>query len=130
MHTVAMNALDTLAGFIHDANVNTVKVTVQCFATVYPLLFRKMYATRQDLEYIICLLMSRGTLSVRCTQRNMQQQWDLLAQTKAKILEFVWQPHAPAGIKISAVKFMQRVILVQTRGPNDPRVCYRLFRGA
>ena len=41
---MALNALDTLAGLIHDANVNTVKVAVQCFATVYPLLFRKMYA--------------------------------------------------------------------------------------
>lgn len=61
MHTVATNALDTLAGLIHDASVNTVKVTVQCFATIYPLLFRKMYATRQDPEYISRFAYMRGT---------------------------------------------------------------------
>lgn len=59
MHTVAMDALDTLAGLIHDSNVNTVKVTIQCFATVYPLLFRKMYATRQDLNIFVAYM--RGT---------------------------------------------------------------------
>ncbi|KIP10039.1 hypothetical protein PHLGIDRAFT_28714 [Phlebiopsis gigantea 11061_1 CR5-6] len=96
---LALNALDTLAGLIHDANVNTVKVAVQCFATVYPLLFRKI-----------------------CTQRNMQLQWDLLTQTKTKILDLVWAPSTPLGIKISSIKFMQRVILVQTRGPSDPRL--------
>lgn len=32
------------------------------------------------------------------------------------------------GVKLSAMKFMQRVILVQTRGVSDPRVVfYSLF---
>lgn len=51
--------------------------------------------------------------------------WDLLSQAKMKILEFVWSQHAPSGVKLAAIKFMQRVILVQTRGVNDPRV--RMF---
>ena len=53
---MALNALETLAGLIHDANVNTVKVAIQCFATVYPLLFRKMYANYPHLVQYICLL--------------------------------------------------------------------------
>ena len=59
----------------------------------------------------------------RCVNRSNRKPWDILTQAKARILEFVWAPHVNAGLRISAVKFMQRVILVQTRGINDPRVC-------
>ena len=34
----------------------------------------------------------------------------------------VYAQHTPAGIRIAAIKFMQKVILVQTRGVTDPRV--------
>ena len=37
--TVADQSLEILAGLLNDRNVNTVKVTVQCFPTVYALLF-------------------------------------------------------------------------------------------
>lgn len=40
---MASQSLETLAGLLHDSNQNTVKVTVQCFATVYALLFRVLY---------------------------------------------------------------------------------------
>ncbi|GBE86574.1 hypothetical protein SCP_0904530 [Sparassis crispa] len=96
---LASQSLETLTALLNDANTNTVKVVVQCFATVYALLFRAM-----------------------CANRNMRQQWDVLTQAKARILELVWAPHVNSGVKFAAVKFMQKVILVQTRGISDPRL--------
>ena len=34
----------------------------------------------------------------------------------------MWAPDAQAGVQFAAVKFLQRVILVQSRGVADPRV--------
>ncbi|KZT10059.1 uncharacterized protein LAESUDRAFT_673791 [Laetiporus sulphureus 93-53] len=96
---LAAQSLETLTGLLNDPNPTTVKVTVECFATVYALLFRML-----------------------CSNRNARQQWDMLSQAKTRILEFVWAPHVSASIRFAAVKFMQRVILVQTRGNNDPRL--------
>ena len=39
---VADQSLETLAGLLNDGNINTVKVVVQCFPTVYALLFRTL----------------------------------------------------------------------------------------
>jgi symplekin len=54
----------------------------------------------------------------------MRSQWDTLVQCKARILEFVSSPHTNGGVRLSAVKFMQRLILVETRGVSDPRVLF------
>ena len=59
---------------------------------------------------------------LRCSNRNYRQQWDVLNGAKTRILEMVYAQHTPAGVRIAAIKFMQRVILVQTRGVTDPRV--------
>ncbi|EPQ56463.1 hypothetical protein GLOTRDRAFT_59735 [Gloeophyllum trabeum ATCC 11539] len=96
---LASQSVETLAGLLNDPNPNSVKLVVQCFATVYPLLFR-----------------------VLCTNRNLRQMWDVLSQAKARILDFVRAAGVPMGIKLASVKFMQRVILVQTRGVADPRL--------
>lgn len=58
----------------------------------------------------------------RCISRSPRQQWDTLVQCKAQIMEFVWSPTTGGGIKLSAVKFMQRMIVLMTRGVSDPRV--------
>lgn len=60
---------------------------------------------------------------IRCTHRAPRQQWDLLSQCKNRILELMWSPTVNSGMKLSAVKFIQKVVLVQTRGVSDPRVC-------
>ncbi|OBZ73776.1 Symplekin [Grifola frondosa] len=91
---VASQSLETLAGLLNDPNLNTVKVVVQCFPTVYALLFRML-----------------------CANRNMRQQWDVLNHAKSRILEFVWSPHTSNGVKLSAVKFMQRL-----QNKNDPNL--------
>lgn len=62
------------------------------------------------------------TCACRCSNRNYRQQWDTLAAAKTRILEFVWSPHLNLGVKLAAIKFAQRVVLVQTRGISDPRV--------
>jgi hypothetical protein len=58
----------------------------------------------------------------RCSNRNYRQQWDVLNSAKSRILEILYAQHTPAGVRIAAIKFMQKVILVQTRGATDPRV--------
>ena len=42
VHAVADQSLEVLAGLLNDGNVGTVKVVVQCFPTVYALLFRTL----------------------------------------------------------------------------------------
>ncbi|KZT65655.1 hypothetical protein DAEQUDRAFT_696939 [Daedalea quercina L-15889] len=96
---LASQSVETLAALLHDSNPSTVKVSIQCFATVYPLLFRML-----------------------CTNRNARDLWLALSQAKARILEFVWAPNVNHGIEFAAIKFMQRAILVQTRGISDPRL--------
>ncbi|KZV71528.1 hypothetical protein PENSPDRAFT_751633 [Peniophora sp. CONT] len=97
---LASQSLDTLAGLLVDPTPRIVKVAVQAFASIYPLLFMAL-----------------------CQNRNARPQWETLNASKARILNFVWttQPVA-AGVRLAAVKFMQRVILVQTRGVADPRL--------
>lgn len=62
----------------------------------------------------------------RCTNRTHRQEWDILCQARSRILDFVASPTVNNGVKLSAVKFMQRVILLQTRGVSDPRVAIPL----
>ncbi|THH09925.1 hypothetical protein EW145_g1681 [Phellinidium pouzarii] len=96
---IASQSLDVLAGVLQDPNPATVKTVIQCFGTVYPLLFRYL-----------------------CTNRALRAMWDTLAACKARILEMVRSSTATSGPKLAALKFMQRVILVQTRGVSDPRL--------
>lgn len=60
----------------------------------------------------------------RCTNRQHRTTWDSLTACKTRILELVWSPTVSLGVKLAALKFMQRVILVQTRGVSDPRVSH------
>ena len=62
------------------------------------------------------------TSRYRCTNRSNPAAWNTLSNCKARILDMVWSSTASAGVKFSAVKFLQRVILVQTRSVSDPRV--------
>lgn len=65
---------------------------------------------------------SLSLLEHRCTNKNERLQWDTLSRAKSRIIEFMWAPNAHAGVQLAAVKFLQRVILVQSRGVADPRV--------
>ncbi|KAI0255985.1 Symplekin tight junction protein C terminal-domain-containing protein [Lactifluus subvellereus] len=96
---LALQSLDVLAALLNDANAWTVKVAVQTFAGVYPLLFRRL-----------------------CTNRNERLQWDTLTRAKTRIIELALAPNTQAGVQYAAIKFLQKVILVQSRGVADPRL--------
>ncbi|KAL0576456.1 hypothetical protein V5O48_005531 [Marasmius crinis-equi] len=96
---VSSQSLDTLAQLLHDPQPATVKVVVQCFATVYPLLFRFF-----------------------CNNKSNPSSWNTLSSCKETILRFTQSSEVSAGVKLVSLKFMQRTILVQTRGVFDPRL--------
>jgi len=58
----------------------------------------------------------------RCSNRNDAETWNKMVTIKSNILN-LWDI-APIGVRICCIKFVQRVILVQSRGITDPRVCY------
>ncbi|KAF9462864.1 Symplekin tight junction protein C terminal-domain-containing protein [Collybia nuda] len=98
---MSSQTLDTLVQLVDDPNPAIVKVVIQCLTTVYPLLFRFL-----------------------CTNRNNQSAWNTLTVCKSRIIDLVWSRSQPvnAGVRLSAMKFVQRVILVYTRGMSDPRL--------
>ncbi|KIK60366.1 hypothetical protein GYMLUDRAFT_43667 [Collybiopsis luxurians FD-317 M1] len=97
---LSSQTLDTLCQLLEDPNLSIVKVVIQCLSTVYPLLFRLL-----------------------CSTRNNPAMWTVLTNCKTKIIGFVASPGINTGVKISSLKFMQRVILVQVpQGISDPRL--------
>ncbi|KAG8760401.1 hypothetical protein FRC11_000462 [Ceratobasidium sp. 423] len=96
---IASSTLDAQVSLLNEPSTVYVKGAIHCLAASYPLLFR-----------------------VLCANRSARQQWDTLLAVKARILAFVDDASLPLGIRLSAIKFMQRAILVQTRGVNDPRL--------
>ncbi|KAJ6591683.1 Symplekin tight junction protein C terminal-domain-containing protein [Mycena vulgaris] len=96
---LASQNLDTLAQLLDDPNHLIVKVVVSCLTTVYPLLFRYL-----------------------CTNHSNPTAWATVSACKARILDFVWAPTTSNGVRFSSIKFLQRVILLQTRGISDPRL--------
>lgn len=120
MNIVATQSLDVLAGLLDDPSPANVKVVIQCFSTVYPMLFR-VWFVKYVLSYHVMIILTFCGLS-SCSNRALHQPWDTLSKAKTQILDLVTSSHASAGVKLSALKFMQRVILVQTRGVSDPRV--------
>ncbi|KXN86580.1 Symplekin [Leucoagaricus sp. SymC.cos] len=96
---MALQLLDPLAQLLGETDVHFVKVTIQCFTTVYPLLFRHL-----------------------CINRSNPNPWHTLTACKNRIIDLVWSTVVNAGVRLSAMKFAQRVVLVQTRGVQDPRL--------
>ncbi|KAJ7115848.1 Symplekin tight junction protein C terminal-domain-containing protein [Mycena epipterygia] len=96
---LASQTLDTLAQLLGDPNPLIIKVVVSSLTAVYPLLFRLL-----------------------CTNHSNPAAWNTLSACKTRILDFVWAPTTTNGVRFSSIKFLQRVILVQTRGISDPRL--------
>ncbi|KAG7093905.1 hypothetical protein E1B28_007543 [Marasmius oreades] len=96
---ISSQSLDTLAKLLHDSNAAIVKAVVQCFATMYPLLFRFF-----------------------CNNRSNPAGWHTLVTCKDTIIRFTQTPQVNLGVKLSSLKFTQRAILLQTRGAFDPRL--------
>ncbi|KAF8677667.1 Symplekin tight junction protein C terminal [Rhizoctonia solani] len=96
---IASSTLDAQIALLNEQATVYIKGGIHCLSASYPLLFR-----------------------VFCANRSARQQWDAISAAKVRILAMVDDTSLPAGIRLSAIKFMQRAILVQTRGVNDPRV--------
>ncbi|KAF9045824.1 hypothetical protein BDZ89DRAFT_1188893 [Hymenopellis radicata] len=96
---LSLKVLDTLAQLLDDPTPAVVKLSIQTLTTVYPLLFRYL-----------------------CGVRSNPVPWQTISACKARILALVESQNVPNGVRLTAVKFMQRAILVQTRGVSDPRV--------
>ena len=80
-------------------------------------------AWRDNLKCICWLSHDGDFLSsfvYRCSNRNDADAWNKMVAIKSKILS-LWDI-APIGVRICCIKFVQRVILVQSRGITDPRV--------
>ncbi|KAJ7066730.1 Symplekin tight junction protein C terminal-domain-containing protein [Mycena amicta] len=96
---LASQTLDTLAQLLDDSNKTIVKVVISCLTTVYPLLFRLL-----------------------CTNHSNPAAWSTLTTCKNRIISLAWASGTNAGVRLTAIKFVQRVILLQTRGISDPRL--------
>jgi len=62
----------------------------------------------------------------RCTNRDEKAIWDKMASIKSRVLG-LWDNESE-GIRLACIKFVQRVILVQTPGASDPRVRFSLYQ--
>ncbi|KAF6752970.1 Symplekin tight junction protein C terminal-domain-containing protein [Ephemerocybe angulata] len=96
---MSLKALETLAQLLDDPTPYIVKTSIQTLATVYVLVFRHL-----------------------CANRSNPTPWDILTTCKARIVEMLWSNTTNAGVKLAAMKFVQRVILLQMRGVSDPRL--------
>ncbi|QRW17189.1 symplekin [Rhizoctonia solani] len=94
---IASSTLDAQIALLNEQATVYIKGGIHCLSASYPLLFR--------LRQPLCAP-AMGSISA----------------AKVRILAMVDDTSLPAGIRLSAIKFMQRAILVQTRGVNDPRV--------
>lgn len=96
---LGLQVLDTLKAYLERPNEDTavIKSVVQTAASIYPFIFRQTVANPQDAS-----------------------PWQKMAAIKSSILRRMH--NAPPGIHICSVKFIQRVVQVQTPGLiADPR---------
>ncbi|CAD0096335.1 unnamed protein product [Aureobasidium mustum] len=96
---LGLQVLDTLKAYLERPNEDTavIKSVVQTAASIYPFVFRQTVANPQDAS-----------------------PWQKMAAIKSSILRRMH--NAPPGIHICSVKFIQRVVQVQTPGLiADPR---------
>ncbi|KAF8467718.1 hypothetical protein BDZ91DRAFT_782414 [Kalaharituber pfeilii] len=94
---MALEALDTLVDIIQEREAELLKHAVQSSASIYPLLFRHI-----------------------CANPKKTEEWQKISIIKQKIL-WLWDS-GPPGVKVCCIKFVQRVIQVQTPGVTDPRL--------
>lgn len=97
--TLSLLVLETMKTMIENPSEDSavVKSVVQAAASIYPLVFRWIINNSYDTPT-----------------------WERMTAIKSRILR-MWDTAAP-GVRICCIKFAQRVVLVQTKGPDaDPR---------
>lgn len=102
---MCLGILDTLKSYLlrkeergEDEDWSVVKSAIQCAASIYPLVFRHVISNADDADEV----------------------WKKMASMKSSILRRM--DTAPGGVRICCVKFVARVVQVQTPGLiADPR---------
>uniref|UniRef100_D8Q373 Symplekin n=1 Tax=Schizophyllum commune (strain H4-8 / FGSC 9210) TaxID=578458 RepID=D8Q373_SCHCM len=102
---LALSTLSTLSQLLDDASPAIVKVAIQALTGAYPLVFRQL-----------------------CITRSNPAAWETMTSAKSRILDIVRTPEGilPSGVRLAAIKFAQRAVILQSRGtssnaPADPR---------
>lgn len=95
-------ALPSLLALIKVENDPLFKTVISCCASIYSLIFA--YTCRNPKDPI---------------------PWESITQIRTHVLQF-WSSGS-IGVRVSCIKFSQRVILCHSTGPTDPRVSYIIY---
>ncbi|KAJ1025131.1 hypothetical protein NDA16_002637 [Ustilago loliicola] len=93
---LAVHAPEAILLLIKDRDPRLTKIASQCFASMYPVLFR-----------------------LACNDRAKSSLWQTVQTIKAQVVHLF--DHGSQGTKLAVVKCYQRIVQVQSRGSTDPR---------
>lgn len=94
--TLAVHAPEAILLLIKDRDPRLTKIASQCFASMYPVLFRLV-----------------------CNDRAKSNLWQAVQNIKAQVVHLF--DNGSQGTKLAAIKCYQRIVQVQSRGSTDPR---------
>lgn len=94
--TLAVHAPEAILLLIKDRDPRLTKIASQCFASMYPVLFRLV-----------------------CNDRTKSNLWQTVQTIKAQVVHLF--DHGSQGTKLAVIKCYQRIVHVQSRGSTDPR---------
>lgn len=94
-----LDVVDALRDLLADHNPFYMKLAIETLGSIYPQVFR------------LC-----------CLDPNMHQHWIKMVDARTRILDYNLHPTSPLGVRIAVAKFLQRVLLVHSKGPSDPRL--------
>lgn len=94
--TLASHAPDAILLLIKDRDPRLTKIAAQCFASMYPVLFRLV-----------------------CNERAKSSLWQTVQAIKVQVVHLF--DNGSLGTKLAVIKCYQRIVQVQSRGSTDPR---------
>jgi symplekin len=103
-----------------------VKSAIQAAASLYPLVFRRMYVKENDLMRRSRVKAVSNSGVYRISHPNEAALWQDMSSMKLNILQRM--DSAPIAVRICCIKFVQKVVQVETPGViADPRVSLLLY---
>ncbi|KAF3909175.1 Symplekin [Orbilia brochopaga] len=94
---LALTCLGPLMTLLSELETGILKNVIQCSSSIYPLIFRYICHNKTDVPI-----------------------WQQMVAIKSKILSML--DTGAEGVRLACIKFVQRIILVQTPGASDPRL--------
>ncbi|KAJ9474503.1 Pre-tRNA-processing protein PTA1 [Pseudozyma hubeiensis] len=98
--TLAVHAPEAILLLIKDRDPRLAKIAAQCFASMYPVLFRLV-----------------------CNDRAKSNLWQTVQAIKAQVVHLF--DNGSQGAKLAVIKCYQRIVQAQSRGSTDPRAQLR-----